>query len=162
MNLKMGDLQRCFEKAGFTGVKTLLSSGNVIFETALRSNAAVERKAEEAMRKHLGKVFYTIARSGAALRKLVKADAFKAYRLPSEAKRVVTFLRKPPRSPVALPAEVDGARVLGTSGPHVFSAYVPGPRGPVFMTLIEKTYGKDVTTRTWETVVKCAKACSDE
>jgi hypothetical protein len=34
---------------------------------------------------------------------------------------------------------------------------VPGPRGPVFMTLIEKTFGKDVTTRTWDTVAKAAK-----
>ena len=39
----------------------------------------------------------------------------------------------------------------------VFSAYVPGPHGPVFMTLIEKTLGKEVTTRTWDTVKKVAK-----
>ena len=40
----------------------------------------------------------------------------------------------------------------------VFSAYVPSPKGPVFMTLIEKTFGKTVTTRTWETVGKIVKA----
>ena len=39
----------------------------------------------------------------------------------------------------------------------MFSAYVPSPRGPVFMALIEKTFGKEVTTRTWETVEKVAK-----
>ena len=32
------------------------------------------------------------------------------------------------------------------------------PRTPVFMTLIAKTFGKDVTTRTWDTVKKCAAA----
>ncbi len=31
-------------------------------------------------------------------------------------------------------------------------------RAPVFMQLIEKTFGKDVTTRTWETLEKVAKA----
>ena len=41
---------------------------------------------------------------------------------------------------------------------QVFSAYVPGPRGPVFMTLIEKTFGTALTTRTWDTVRKCAAA----
>ena len=34
----------------------------------------------------------------------------------------------------------------------------PPPRPSVFMTLIEKTFGKDVTTRTWETIQKVAGA----
>ena len=42
-------------------------------------------------------------------------------------------------------------------GGDIFSAYVPSPRGPVFMTLIEKTFGKDVTTRTWDTVQKVVR-----
>src|SRR6266571_3992631 len=46
---------------------------------------------------------------------------------------------------------------LSLEGSEVFSAYVPGLRGPVFMTLIEKSFGKDVTTRTWETVKKVAR-----
>jgi len=40
----------------------------------------------------------------------------------------------------------------------VLGAYLPTPKGPVFMTLIEKTFGKDVTTRTWDTVAKVARA----
>jgi len=31
------------------------------------------------------------------------------------------------------------------------------PRGPAFMTLIERTFGQAVTTRTWDTVKKVAK-----
>ena len=30
--------------------------------------------------------------------------------------------------------------------------------GAVFMNLIEKTFGKEVTTRTWETIAKCVAA----
>src|SRR3954469_17791617 len=74
-----------------------------------------------------------------------------------DAKRVVTFLREPRGNELALPIELDGARILSVQGTEVFSAYVPGPKGPVFMTLIEKTFGKDVTTRTWDTVRKVAK-----
>ena len=58
---------------------------------------------------------------------------------------------------LGLPIERDGARILHRRGGEVFSAYVPGPRGPVFMTLIENTLGKNLTTRTWETVMKVAK-----
>ncbi|MFL5275881.1 MAG: hypothetical protein ACJ79T_05380, partial [Myxococcales bacterium] len=57
----------------------------------------------------------------------------------------------------SLPAELDGARILAIDGRNIFSAYVSSPKGPVFMTLIEKTFGKDVTTRTWDTVRKVAK-----
>ena len=41
---------------------------------------------------------------------------------------------------------------------EIFTTYVPGyGKGPVFMTLIEKTFGKEQTTRTWETVAKVAR-----
>lgn len=36
--------------------------------------------------------------------------------------------------------------------------YVAFLCGPVFMTLIEKTFGTAATTRTWDTVKKCAVA----
>ena len=43
-------------------------------------------------------------------------------------------------------------------GKELFSAYVATPKGPVFMTLIERTFGKELTTRTWDTVAKVARA----
>ncbi len=68
----------------------------------------------------------------------------------------MTFLQARPRTRLRLPVELDGASILRVRGGEVFSAYVPGPHGPVFMTLIEKTFGKDVTTRTRDTVRKVA------
>jgi uncharacterized protein (DUF1697 family) len=158
MNAKMPELKRCFESAGFTEVKTLLSSGNVAFNSRATARATLERKAEAAMEAALGRRFLTIVRSSNALRELLTADAFAAHDLPAGAKRVVTFLREPRATQLALPIEFDQARILAIDELQVFSAYVPGPRGPVFMTLIEKTFGTELTTRTWETVRKCAVA----
>lgn len=110
------------------------------------------------MLQHLGRVFPTLVRSQAALRKLIAADPFAALRPPANAKRIVTFLRAPPKARVALPPEVHGARILAVDGREIFSAYLPTPKGPVFMALIEKTFGKMITTRTWETIRKCADA----
>jgi hypothetical protein len=42
-------------------------------------------------------------------------------------------------------------------GTEIFSAYVPSLRGAVFMTLIEKTFGNELTTRTWDTLNKVAR-----
>lgn len=158
MNLKMPALKRCFEGAGFTDVKTVLSSGNVAFDARAASEAVLERKAEAAMAKQLGRTFYTIVRPTNALRALLEADPYAAHRLPGNAKRVVSFLRKPHKAKLSLPLEVDGARILAMKGREIFTAYVPSPRGAVFMTLIEKTFGTGVTTRTWDTVKKCANA----
>lgn len=72
------------------------------------------------------------------------------------AKRVVTFLRDTPDSKPVLPIELEGAPILCVIGAQVFTAYVPGSRGPVFMSLIEGTFGAALTTRTWETVRKVA------
>jgi hypothetical protein len=40
----------------------------------------------------------------------------------------------------------------------VLSAYIPGPNGPTFMSLLERTFGKNITTRTLGTLRKCAWA----
>ena len=158
MNAKMSDLKRCFETAGFTDVRTVLSSGNVVFGARTAAAGALERKAETAMARELGRTFRTIVRPVTALRELLEADPFAPFRLPANAKRVVTFLREPQEAKLALPIESDGARIVAMNGTEVFSAYVPSPRSPVFMTLIEKTFGTEVTTRTWDTVRKCVSA----
>src|SRR5712672_3596251 len=95
MNAKMPELKRCFEAAGFADVKTVLSSGNVVFSARAGKETALERKAEAAMAKRLGKAFYTIVRSTDALQEMLDADPFSRFRLPKNAKRVVTFVRKP-------------------------------------------------------------------
>jgi uncharacterized protein (DUF1697 family) len=158
MNAKMPELKRCFESAGFTDVKTIRSSGNVVFSARAASEPALERKAEAAMVKRLGRMFHTIVRPTKALRKMLEADPYATFRLPTNAKRVVTFLREPYKAKLSLPLEIDGARILVINGCEVFTAYVPSLRGPVFMTLIEKTFGTNVTTRTWDTVKTCAEA----
>ncbi|MDM0013285.1 DUF1697 domain-containing protein [Variovorax sp. J22P168] len=158
MNARMPALKGCFESAGFSEVKTVLSSGNVVFDSRAMARAALERRAEAAMEQHLGRRFPTLVRSVEALRALLEADPYAAHRLAPGAKRVVTFLRTPPETTLPLPVELDGARILAMDGLEVFTAYVPNPRGPVFMTLIEKTFGTGLTTRTWETVRKCAAA----
>lgn len=158
LNAKMPQLKRCFESAGFANVKTVRSSGNVVFDTRMSSQAAIERKIEAAMAETLGRTFLTLVRPVDALLELIENDPFRAFRFPAAAKRVVTFLRAAPKSPPALPIEVEGARVLMIQDREVFSVYVPGPRGPVFMSLLEKTFGTHITTRTWDTIEKCAKA----
>jgi uncharacterized protein (DUF1697 family) len=158
MNAKMPELKQAFEAAGFTDVKTVLSSGNVAFSTRAASERSLQRKAEAAMSRRLGQAFLTIVRPADALREMLASDPYRPFRLSAAAKRIVTFLRDEPSAELALPVELHGARILVQQGREVFSAYLPSPKGPVFMGLIEKTFGKELTTRTWDTVTKVARA----
>jgi len=158
LNAKMPELKSCFEEAGFTSVKTVLSSGNVVFDARGSKEATLERRAEAAMDAALGRSFYTIVRPIEMLQRVLKADPYAAFELPQGAKRVVTFLREPHSLSIKIPIERDGARILCADDREAFTAYVPSASGPIFMALIEKTFGAGVTTRTWETVGKCARA----
>jgi uncharacterized protein (DUF1697 family) len=157
-NASMPALKRCFEQSGFTDVRTLLASGNVVFEARKASAAALAKRAEAAMLAGLGKSFDTIVRSQQQLQDLLAADAFARHALPPEAKRVVSFLREPGQATPVLPVERDGARILERIGGEVYTFYTPTPKGPVFMQLLEQHFGKAITTRTWDTVRKCAQA----
>jgi uncharacterized protein (DUF1697 family) len=156
MNAKMTDLKQAFEAAGFTDVRTLLSSGNLVFTAPSASVSALQRKAEAAMTKRLGRSFLTIVRPIDALREILASDPYRRFRLPPGAKRIVTFLREQPAADLSLPVEVGGARILAVNGSDAFGAYVRTTKGPVFMTLIQKTFGSEQTTRTWETVTRVA------
>jgi uncharacterized protein (DUF1697 family) len=158
MNAKMPQLKACFESARFTEVRTLLSSGNVVFNARSSSPSALERRAEKAMQTELGRSFDTFVRPASLLQELVESEPFAAFKLPSTAKPVITFLRHPTELSLSLPIERDDAIILKVTGTEVLSAYVPGPKGPVFMALLERTFGKSITTRTLETVRKCASA----
>lgn len=158
MNCKMPELKRCFEAAGFTDVKTLLSSGNVAFSARPDIVPVLEKQAEEAMQRHMDRMFHTIVRPSAFLQSLIASDPFAAFELPADAKRIVTFLKQPYEGRLELPIERDRASILRVDNTEVFCAYVPNETGPAFMGLLERTFGKAVTTRTLDTVRKCSTA----
>lgn len=157
VNARMPDLRAAFGAAGFEDVRTALSSGNVLFSARPAAEAALERKAMAAMEARLRRTFPVMVREVAALEALLASEPWEAFRLPDRAKRVVTFLREAPAGRLSLPIEQDGARILAVRGREVLSAYEPTPKGPVFMTLLERTFGKEITTRTWDTVGKLAR-----
>lgn len=156
MNASMPELARAFERAGLAEVRTVRSSGNVVFDAPAAPETVLQRRAEVAMREHMGSAFLALVRPVEALARLLASDPYRGFRLPPGSKRVVTFLRQRPRARPALPVELGGARILRLAGAEIFSAYLPGPRGPAFMALIERTFGREVTTRTWDTVAKVA------
>jgi uncharacterized protein (DUF1697 family) len=160
MNCKMPDLKQALENAGFTDVKTVISSGNAVFTARKTPEASLQKKCEAAFEEHMGRSFLTIVRSIDDLQDILTTDPYRKFNRPANAKRDVTFLREPLRTKPKLPVELRGAQICSIADRVVFSFHVPQEMDPAFMVLIEKTFGKEVTTRTWETVERIVKAAS--
>ncbi len=159
-NPRMADLKRAFEDLELSEIRTVRGSGNVLFSARRGTPSALESRIGRHLSGRFGRSMPAHVRRIDFLRELLAEDPFGQFKPPPAAKRVVTFLREEPASLPAFPIERREAMILGARGREVFSAYFPGPDGPTFMALIEKTFGKDVTTRTWDTVAKVAGQAS--
>jgi uncharacterized protein (DUF1697 family) len=76
MNAKMPELRKAFEAAGFTEVKTVLSSGNAVFSARSASETFLQRNVEAALKERLGHAFLTIVRPIDALRDMLASDPY--------------------------------------------------------------------------------------
>jgi len=137
MNAKTRNDKLCavFEACGFANVKSVIASGNIIFESSSRSRAALEAKIEKALLAKLDFDKPVMIRSEADLEKMVASDPFKGAPHSRERYLIVTFMKKAPF--------------------EVFNSLdLAAPNTPEFMKGLEKKYGKDITTRTWKTILR--------
>jgi hypothetical protein len=152
-NAKMPDLRRASEAAGFTGGRTLSTSGNVVFDARPTGDAALHRKAEAAMAAALGRAFLTsCARSMRCARSWTPTPAPRSSRRPRRsASSRSCAIHRAASWRFRSRSTARASRACAQRGAHRVR---PSGRGPVFMTLIEKMLGDALTTRTWDTVKK--------
>jgi len=159
--LQMAKLSACLQKAGFDDVKTVLSSGNALFSGSERSIPALEGRIERLLREATGRDFHTIIRTKTEIEALLNTDPFSRHEIVDRAKRVVSFSKQTLRLPTGFVAKRGEAKILEVKDREAFTSYLPGTDGPVFMELIADAFGKEVTTRTWDTLLKCLKAAGE-
>lgn len=92
--VKMDQLRRLFETAGFSRVETFIASGNVIFETGAKEAAALETKIEGALRKALGYDVATFLRTDAELADVATHAPFTPAKMESARAFNVGFLKE--------------------------------------------------------------------
>jgi len=154
--VKMEDLKKAFEDCSFNNVKTIATSGNVAFSSAL-AKAAVVREAQLVLEKRLGRQTPVHVRSRDELRRMVQADPYKEFSIPQDAKRVITFLDSPAKTALKLPLHQDGTSILCIQNSVAYSTYMRTSKGAAFMKVLERAFGKGITTRTWDMVCRIVK-----
>jgi uncharacterized protein (DUF1697 family) len=159
-NMRNDKLRGVFENLGFENVKTVISSGNVVFESPVRSAKKLEEKIEKALPEQLGFTSTTIIRSKAQIQKLVDKNPFGEMDHSQKSSLNVTFLKKKIRSGIKFPYKVDHRdyELLGMYGGAICSVIdLTSDKTPDLMLWLEKKFGKEITTRTWKTVEKILK-----
>ena len=160
-NMRNDKLRGVFESLGFENVKTVISSGNVIFDSPSRSVKKLEESIETALPEQLGFTSTTILRSQGQLQKLVDEDPFKGMEHSQTSSLNVTFLKKKKQSSIKFPYQVNDRdyTLLGMYGGAICSVIdLTSAKTPDLMVWLEKQFGKEITTRSWKTVERILKA----
>lgn len=157
----MDELNAVFISLGFTDVTSLIASGNVVFtasEASEASEAAITGVVEDGLARALGYRVHTMLRTLDDLQAMIEGEPFANIDVQKQTRRYVTFLPAPTASALPLPYQsVDGSfRILSRTEREVFSVLTlsEGGRTVDAMAVLEKEYGKVVTTRNWNTILK--------
>lgn len=159
-NMRNEKLRAVFENLGFTNVRMVISSGNVLFEADQTDVKALEMTIDQAWPEQLGFSNTTIIRSQDELQQLVSNDPFKGMEDMSSSRLNVTFLKDEQAMDLQFPyhANEKGYTILDLQDRAVYSVInLSGAKTPDVMARLEKQFGKEITTRTWKTDYRILK-----
>lgn len=147
-NMHGAKLKAVLEDLGFSHVQPVISSGNVIFESAETDRAKLESQIESAWPEKLGFSSTTIVRSQEQLQALVDRDPYKNLSHSRETYLLVTFFRSKPKELAAEP------NFYATVSVNALCSLIntTTSKTPDFMAKLERQFGKEITSRTWLTI----------
>jgi uncharacterized protein (DUF1697 family) len=156
-SLKMGDLTAFASDLGLSGPRTLLQSGNLVFESADRSDATLEARLEAEAEARFGFALEFMIRSAAEWRALVAANPFAEAARDDPSHLLVMALKTPPAAGAleALRAVIKGREQAQLVGRDAYLVYPDGiGRSKLTIGVIERKLGVRGTGRNWNTVLK--------
>jgi uncharacterized protein (DUF1697 family) len=156
----MADLRQMFEDIGFAGARTLILSGNVVFDGGRKSGASLEALLEKETASRLGLKVDVMVRSASELRAAIEKNPFVEEAKADPGHLLVMFMRTAPTAEAvtALSAAIKGREEVKVAGGR--EAYVTYPdgigRSKLTTLLLERSLGSRGTGRNWNTVLKLA------
>jgi uncharacterized protein (DUF1697 family) len=156
----MADLRTLAASLGFSDPKTLLQSGNLVFD-AKATAQHVEKKLETAVRDRFGFESKIVVRSAEDWPGIIERNPFAAEASRDPGRLIVLFLREaPPKSAEqALKKAIVGREVSRVIGREAYIYYPDGSGlSKLTVPVIEKSLATTGTGRNWNTTLKIAAA----
>jgi uncharacterized protein (DUF1697 family) len=159
--IKKDELQAIFDGCGFTDVRTVLASGNVVFSSALTEEVELQGRIEAALEEAVGYHVDVMIRTIDYLNELLDLNPFARAAEWEDVKLYVTFLTERPGREPELPVDLgdNNALALGMHDREFFAVSRKGRDGRYgdFGPFIRQAFGtQPVTTRNWRTIAKLA------
>lgn len=156
----MAQLCQCLENLGSKNVRTLLNSGNVVFESGAAGQQELVAKIQSSLRQTFGFEIPVLLRTGEELQKIIEAEPFSSVKLGDTRQLYVHFYPQKLSNNLELPCESPkhDFKILSKTEREIFSLLLSSPSASTLdlMTFVEKEFGKSGTTRNFNTVQKLA------
>lgn len=159
--LKSAELKAVIEGLGFTEVKTLLASGNVVFTGRGETADALEARIHDALAVATGLKSEIFVRTPEEMAAVVAANPFADAEEERPSFLVVTFHRKPVDAAAvdALMADYSGPERAQAIGRELYIDFPEGQgRSMLHAPLGKATRDPITTARNWNTVLKIRDA----
>jgi uncharacterized protein (DUF1697 family) len=147
--VRMAALSGMFKTLGFHNVVTYKASGNAIFDSD-ESAASLTRKIEGGLHELIGSETRVVVRSMDELKKIVAGDPFRVVKAEPGTRLYVTFL--PRGIEKRMKDRSEKSYSMRAAGSEIYSALSPEAKTVDVMEILDKEFGKVVTTRNWNTV----------
>ncbi len=155
--IAMAELRSMCGTINLDNPRTLLVSGNLVFESRLTSSETLERLLEDASTKQLGVTTDYFVRSAKEWHAAIDANPFPAEARADPARLVMMCLRDAPSAAQvkALEAAIKGRETVRARGKQAYFVYPDGQgRSKLTIAMIENALGTRGTARNWNTVLK--------
>lgn len=151
----MAELRLALEQLGFEQVITLLNSGNIIFDAPSSDPNELEAVISEKLASTFGFPVPTIIRKANMIQHLFDDAPFQDIEIHKDIRLYVSFLMGDNQSDLELPwtSSDSSFSILSERNKTIISVLdLSVTKTPKAMEIMEKSYGKDITTRNWKTI----------
>jgi uncharacterized protein (DUF1697 family) len=154
--LAMTDLAGFFAKAGCTGVRTYIQSGNVVFTAEAGVAGRLAEAVSAAIHRKLGLTVPVVVRTAAELGFVARSNPFLKKGAPADALHVMFLAGMPAAKAVAaLDAKRSPGDALAVRGREIYLHLPNGvARSKLTNQYFDSTLGTTSTSRNWRTVLK--------
>ncbi len=152
----MTDLRSFLTQLGMEDVRSLLQSGNLVFDSRVRTGAELERFLESEAHDRLAIEVDFIVRTPDEWKSIIRQNPFRKEAERDPGHLVVMFLKAAPavEDIVALQSDIRGPEVVRAKGKQAYIYYPNGQgRSKLTHSILERRLGRG-TGRNWNTVLK--------
>lgn len=162
--VKMAELEAAFAGLGLKNVRTVLASGNVLFNAPPSSRKRLAARITAGLKRAFGFDATVVLRTREEIARLLDSNPFGDMEFPARAQLYITFLAEDAPAEVVQPDRPPRGNIpmVRISAGEIASVVVlsHGHGTTDLMNTLDRQFGRTATTRNWNTVKRIRTAGS--